>query len=71
MKSYKHYNRYEAQSKTPTAIAIVLALIAIIGWVLMLCGMFDEPLWKPDIEIPMVNTNVSWEQTNYPGGMAT
>ena len=69
MRNYKHYNRYEKESKTLTVAAIILGLVAIIGWTLMICGMFDEPLWQPDIEIPMTNTHVSWGQTNYPGGM--
>ena len=42
-----------------------MILIAMI--VLEVCGMFEEPLWKPDTEFPIVNTHVSWMQTWYGG----
>lgn len=49
------------------AMALVLVFIMVVG-VLDACGMFDEPeesVWKPTVIYPMVNTNISWQQTYY------
>lgn len=67
MKSYKHYIKFEKESKFLAAAAFMALLLGIALIVLQLCGMFDEPLWQPDVEFPMVNTNVSWSQTYHPG----
>ncbi len=39
-------------------VQIVLALIALM--VLSICGVFDEPEWKPVAEYPLVNQKISW-----------
>lgn len=67
MRNYKHYNRYQKESKVFAAVVafVFLALVAL--FVMTLLGIFDEPLWKPDIEFPMVNTHVSWMQTWHGG----
>ena len=67
VRNYKHYIKRDKESKVFAAVAclIVLALIAMI--ILQLCGMFDEPLWKPDMEFPLANANVSWLQSFHGG----
>ena len=45
-------------------------LLIIIAWFALDCaGMFDEPMWKPTAEYPLVNANVSWRQTWAFGGV--
>ena len=69
MRNYKQYNRYPKQSKA-WAVAILLALVILaVMIVLDCCGMFDEPMWQPDTYYPLVNSNVSWEQTWAFGGV--
>jgi len=65
MRNYKHYNRREKESKAFTAVVVFIGLVIVVFYILTKCGMFDEPLWKPDVEIPMVNAMVDWEQNNY------
>ena len=69
MRNYKHYNRHEKESKVFAAAALLVMMALIVLLVLQLCGMFDEPLWQPAVEYPMVNTNVSWVQTWAFGGV--
>ena len=67
MRNYKHYNRYEKESKGFTIVAVIVLFALIALFVLEAMGMFEEPLWKPDVEYPIVNTHVSWLQTWYGG----
>ena len=67
MRNYKHYNRPSTGSKVFAAVALLVIMILIAMIVLEVCGMFEEPLWKPDAEFPIVNTHVSWLQTWYGG----
>ena len=67
MRNYKHYNRYEKESKVFTVVVALVFLALVTMFFLTLMGVFDEPLWKPDISYPMVNTHVSWMQTWYGG----
>lgn len=67
MRNYKHYNRYEKESKVFAAAALLVMLALIVLIIMQICGLFDEPLWKPTVEYPMVNQNISWEQS-YHGG---
>ena len=67
MRNYKNYIRKDKGSKVFAAAALIVIMILIAMIVLELCGMFEEPLWKPDIEFPIVNTHVSWMQTWYGG----
>ena len=46
-------------------VIVLMGLIAL--FVLTMMGMFDEPLWKPDVEIPLPNAQVSWSQTFHGG----
>lgn len=67
MRNYKHYNRYEKESKGFLIVSLIVVLVLIIMLALEMLGMFEEPLWKPDREYPIVNTHVSWLQTWYGG----
>ena len=70
MRNYKHYIKREKESKVFAVFALIVLLMLVALIILQLCGMFDEPLWKPNISYPMVNTNVSWQQTWAFGGVA-
>ena len=65
MRNYKQYTRRNKESKAFTAVVVFVFLALVALFVLTACGMFDEPLWKPDVEIPMVNAQITWEQNNY------
>ena len=67
MRNYKNYIKREPESKVLTFVIALIVLGLLVFTVLTLTGMFDEPLWKPDISYPMVNTHVSWMQTWYGG----
>lgn len=67
VRNYKNYIRKDKGSKVFAAVALIVIMILIAMIVLELCGMFEEPLWKPDVEHPIVNTHVSWMQTWHGG----
>ena len=67
MKSYKHYTKFEKESKFLAAASFLAMLLLIVLIIMQLCGMFDEPLWKPDMEFPLANANVSWLQSFHGG----
>ena len=67
VRNYKNYIRKDKGSKVFAAVALIVIMMLIAMIVLELCGMFEEPLWKPDTEFPIVNTHVSWLQTWYGG----
>lgn len=67
MRNYKHYTRYDRESKAFTVVAVIVLLGLIAFFALTMAGMFDEPLWKPDGSYPIVNANVSWQQTFHGG----
>ena len=69
MRNYKHYIKREKESKVFAVFALIVLLMMVVLIILQLCGMFDEPLLKPAVEYPMVNTNVSWVQTWAFGGV--
>ena len=70
MRNYKHYIKREKESKVFAIVSLVVLLIIIAWFALDSAGMFDEPLWKPATEYPLVNANVSWVQTWAFGGVA-
>ena len=69
MRNYRNYIKREKESKVFAICALVVLALMIALVVLQLCGMFDEPMWKPTVEYPIVNTNVSWRQTWAFGGV--
>jgi hypothetical protein len=69
MRNYKHYIKRDKESKVFAIVSLVVLLIIIAWFALDSAGMFDEPLWKPTAEYPLVNANVSWVQTWAFGGV--
>jgi len=65
MRNYKQYNRYEKESKGFAIAALIVLVVVLVYFILLTCGMFDEPLWKPDVEYPLINARVDWLQNNY------
>lgn len=66
--SMKHYSTKNTKMKVFTgAMALILSLI--ICWGAMeVYGLIHRPVnWEPTVSYPMVNTNVSWEQTFHSG----
>ena len=60
MRNYKHDIKREKESKVFAVFALIVLLMLVALCVLQLCGMFDEPLWKPAVEYPMVNQHITW-----------
>ena len=60
MRNYKNYIRKNRGSKAFAVVALIVIMILIAMIVLEVCGMFEEPLWKPDISYPMANKHVEW-----------
>lgn len=49
---------------------VVLAVITIANAVFLLNRAEEaRNRWEPDVEYPMANAHISWEQTFYPGGV--
>ena len=70
MKSPRHYIRNEKESKSFAIVMLVIMVILIAWAVWSTVEELKVPEWpEPDTVHPMVNAHVSWEQTNYPGGM--
>ena len=67
MRNYSNYNRYGRESKAGLIIAVIILVGLITLLVLELMGMFEEPLWQPDLTIPMPNAQVSWSQSFHGG----
>ena len=67
MKSYIKYSTTEKEKKVFTAVVFIIFLALVALAVLTICGVFDQPTWKPEAAIPIANANISWEQTFYPG----
>ena len=58
MRNYKQYIKREKESKVFAVFALIVLLMLVALCVLQLCGMFDEPLWKP--AYPMANQHIEW-----------
>ena len=66
-----HYNtKRHSTTRGRTILMVVLAVITIANAVFLLNRAEEaRNRWEPDVEYPMANANISWEQTYYPGGM--
>ena len=60
MRNYKHYNRYEKESKVFAAVMAFILLVLIAVFILTVIGVFDSMMWKPDAVYPMANRNITW-----------
>ena len=60
MRNYKNYIKPEKESKVLTFVLAVILLGLIVFTVLTLMGLYEEPLWKPDISYPMANQHITW-----------
>lgn len=63
-------NKYTKDHRERQIFAVVMTIILagiILFGILDLCGVFAKPV-QPDVEIPIANYSVGWQQTYYPGG---
>ena len=65
---YRHYNTIDHERKVFAVVMIIVLVALITLFVLEVCGVFDDRIWKAVEEYPIANANISWEQTFYPGG---
>ena len=64
-----NYRKYTTKKHERKVFATVMAVIVIIllGWLVYeVCDVLNAPV-RPDTEHPLVNSNISWEQTWHKG----
>ena len=66
MKSHRKYTTYEKERKVFAAVMLLLLVIILAWGVFEAVTMNDKPVqWQT--EYPMVNAQISFEQTHHPG----
>lgn len=60
MRNYKHYIKYEKESKVFAAVLAFILLIMIAVFILAVIGIFETAMWKPDTVYPMANQHITW-----------
>ena len=65
------YNtKRHTQTRGRTILLVILAALTIANAAILLNKAEERRnRWEPDVEYPMANAHISWEQTYYPGGM--
>ena len=59
----KHYSTKEKMMLVAVSILMIIALVLVTLMVMEICGVFDEPVWKPATEHPLTNAHIGWMQT--------
>ena len=54
------YNTQEKEKKAFLIVMITFLIIMAVAAVLQICGVFDEPAWKPVATYPMANQHIEW-----------
>lgn len=54
------YSTKQKEMKVFAAVMCVIMLALVALMVLTICGVFDEPAWKPAAEYPMANQHITW-----------
>ena len=55
-----NYNTNQNEKKAFTVFLVIFLAVVITAAVLMICGVFDEPAWKPAAVYPMTNQRITW-----------
>lgn len=55
-----HYNTNENERKVFAVFVVIFLAVVITAAVLLICGVFDEPAWKPVASYPMTNQHIVW-----------
>ena len=56
----KKYSTPEKERKVFAVAMLIILLLMLAGMILTVCGVFDEPAWKPAEEYPMANQHITW-----------
>ena len=64
----KYSTKKNRSTRARTILIMVLAALTIAHAVTVLAAAERRIRWEPDVEYPMANAHISWEQTFYPGG---
>ncbi len=56
----KKYSTPEKERKVFAVVMLIVLLLMLAGMIMTVCGVFDEPEWKPAAEYPLVNQKISW-----------
>ena len=63
MNHHRHYSTKEKWMLVLISILMLAAVMLAALAVMEICGMFDEPVWKPATEHPITNAHIGWMQT--------
>ena len=63
----KYSTRKKNNARTRALLLCALAVLTIIHGVMVLENADARTRWEPDVEYPMANAHISWEQTFYGG----
>ena len=65
----KYSTKKNRSTRARAILIMVLAALTIIHGVMVLeKAEARRTRWEPDVEYPMANAHIGWEQTFYPGG---
>ena len=64
----KYSTKKNRSTRARAILLCVLATVTIIHGVMVMAAAERRTRWEPDVEYPMANAHISWEQTFYPGG---
>ena len=54
------YSTKQKEMKVFAAVMVLIMVALIVMMVLTICGVFDEPAWKPVAEYPIANQHITW-----------
>ena len=55
-----NYSTNEKEKKAFRMFMVIFLIVVITAAVLTICGVFDEPAWKPVSSYPMTNQHITW-----------
>lgn len=61
------FGSMEKERRLFAVIMFIILILLLVWFGLELAGVFNPPQWKPDVEYPMTNANISWLETYYFG----
>ena len=66
MSYYRKYTTKKHERKVFATVMAVIVIILLCWLVYEVCDVLNAPV-RPDVEHPLVNSNISWSQTFYKG----
>ena len=54
------YSTQEKERKGFAIVMLIILLVLLVGMILTVCGVFDDPGWQPVEEYPIANQHITW-----------